>query len=235
MRNWMVAAWVTGALAGCAKSEPAAPAEAPAAAPAAAEGTGAAPAAEAPKAAEGTGAAPAEPGGAADTLDNGVYSSAKFNIRFRHPEGWKKIEFGKGPSDGSGAALPGITGPTKDSITFEGPPNSGIRMIVANTQSIQLAGNSFANLDERVGFDSVNIIPEKSQGRAFNGVPGYRTEGDAKERSANMPVYFLAQALELPGKPTMVTIFVPAANYFVHSDAMKAVLDSIEVLNLRQP
>ena len=67
MRNWMVAAWVTGALAGCAKSEPAAPAEAPAAAPAAAEGTGAAPAAEAPKAAEGTGAAPAEPGGAADT------------------------------------------------------------------------------------------------------------------------------------------------------------------------
>ena len=165
-----------------------------------------------------------------DSLVAGVYKSPKFNIQFTVPEGWRKLEVGA--SDGSAAALPGVTA-SNDSLTFVGPEGSGIRLVIANTQSVQLVGTSFASLDDRIGFDNVNILPEKSEGRTFNGVPGYRTEGDALVRGEGTPVYFIAQALELPGKPTMVTIFIPGTLYFEHSATMKAVLDSIEVLNLR--
>lgn len=223
MRHIVLAAALVSVTAACGKTEAPAPEAAPAA-----------PAAEAPAAepAKAAPAAPAAPSGA-DTLEAGIFSSPKFNVRFRLPADWKKLEVGQAPN-GSGAALPGMPATSKDSITFEGPAGSGIRMVIANTESLQLAGNSFSNLDDRVGFDNVNILPEKSQGRAFNGVPGYRTEGDALVRGDRTPIYFIAQALELPGKPTMVTIFIPGGNYYQHSEVMKGVLDSIEVLNLRQ-
>lgn len=222
MRHIVLAAAFVSVTAACGKTEAPTPETAPATAPAA-EAPAAAPAAPAPAAA---------PSGA-DALENGVFSSPRFNIRFRLPADWKKLEVGQA-GNGSGAALPGMPATSKDSITFEGPAGSGIRMVIANTESLQLAGTSFANLDDRVGFDNVNILPEKSQGRAFNGVPGYRTEGDALVRGDRTPIYFIAQALELPGKPTMVTIFIPGGNYYQHSEVMKGVLDSIEVLNLRQ-
>jgi hypothetical protein len=220
MRHILLAAALVSVTTACGKTEPVEVAPAPA------------PAAEAPAAAPAAAAPAAAPSGA-DTLEAGIFSSPKFNIRFRLPADWKKLEVGQA-ANGSGAALPGMPATSKDSISFEGPAGSGIRMVVANTESLQLAGTSFANLDDRVGFDQVNILPEKSQGRAFNGVPGYRTEGDALVRGDRTPIYFIAQALELPGKPTMVTIFVPGGNYYQHSDVMKGVLDSIEVLNLRQ-
>ncbi len=166
----------------------------------------------------------------ADTFDNGTYRSPAFNVQFTLPEGWRRADEGQtGPA--------GLS-TSEDSISFvwaapAGQEDPSLRLVVANSDSIQLVDQSFSNLTETIGFDNVRIVPDASQARTFNGVPGYRTEADALLRGEAVPVYLIAQALELPGKPTMFTIFVDGDHYFEHSDDMKAILDSIEVLNLR--
>ena len=114
---------------------------------------------------------PAEPEG--DSFVDGVFSSPRFNVRARLPEGWAPLD------PGTAGEGPFGLGASEDSATIIGPDGSNIRMVIANSESIQLVGASFDNLDDRVGFENVNIIPERSQGGTFNGIPGYRTEGDA--------------------------------------------------------
>jgi len=235
--HWFVIP-LAAALGGCPSStEPAAeapaaeapaaeaPAEAPAAeAPAAEAPAAEAPAAEAPAApAAGSGEAAAP---AADTFENGVYSTPRFNVRFTLPEGWRRV---------GAEGEPGVAGlgTSDDSITFVGPGDIGLRLVVANSESIQLVDASFSNLTETIGFDNVRIVPDRTQARTFNGIPGYRTEADALLRGEPVPQYIIAQALDLPGKPTMFTIFVNGDQYDLQSATMKAILDSIEVLDIR--
>lgn len=213
----------TGASTNTAEATGAAAAEATGAA---AEATGAA--AEATgAAAEATGAA-AVAAPAADTFENGLYTSPRFNVRLNLPEGWSRVENAAGDTGG-----PAGLGTSDDSVTFVGPAESGLRLVLANTDSIQLVDASFNNLTESIGFENVRIHPDRTQTRTFNGVPGYRTEADALLRGDAVPVYLIAQALELPGKPTMATIFVPGDLYHIHSATMIAILDSIQAINLR--
>lgn len=217
---------------GC-QGQPAPATEATGASTETAEATGA-PAAEATAATEATGAAAAagtppvaaEP--AADTFENGLYTSPRFNIRLNLPEGWNRVENAAADTGG-----PAGLGTSDDSVTFVGPAESGLRLVLANTDSIQLVDASFNNLTESIGFENVRIHPDRTQTRTFNGVPGYRTEADALLRGDAVPVYLIAQALELPGKPTMATIFVPGDIYHIHSATMLAILDSIQAINLR--
>lgn len=169
---------------------------------------------------------PADDEVAADTWENGVYTSAAFNVRFNLPDTWTLVE-------DEGDTGPAGLGTSDDSITFTGPEETGLRLVVANTDSIQLVDASFDNLTETIGFDNVRIVPDRTQTRTFNGIPGYRTEADALLRGDAVPVYIIAQALELPGEPTMFTLFVPGDQYHVHSEDMFAILDSVEALNLR--
>lgn len=163
---------------------------------------------------------------AEDTFEAGVYTSPQFNVRFTLPEGWTRADVGdEGPSG---------LGTSDDSITFVGPDETGLRLVVANSESIQLVDSSFDNVTETIGFDQVRIVPDASQARTFNGIPGYRTEADAHLRGEPVPQYIVAQALELPGQPTMFTVFVPGDQYDLHKDDMFSILDSIEVLNARQ-
>ena len=162
---------------------------------------------------------------AADTFENGVYTSPRFNVRFTLPEGWVKAD--------DGDAGPAGIGTSDDSITFVGPGDAGLRLVVANSDSIQLVDSSFGNVTETIGFENVRIVPDASQTRTFNGIPGYRTEADAHLRGDPLPQYIIAQALDLPEKPTMLTVFVVGDQYDIHSDEMFAILDSVEALNLR--
>ena len=162
---------------------------------------------------------------AADSLENGVYTSPRFNVRFTLPEGWEAAD--------DGDAGPAGIGTSDDSITFIGPGDAGLRLVVANSDSIQLVDSSFGNITETIGFENVRIVPDASQTRTFNGIPGYRTEADAHLRGEPLPQYIIAQALDLPDKPTMLTVFVRGDQYDLHSDQMKAILDSVEALNLR--
>ena len=161
---------------------------------------------------------------APDTFADGTYTSPRFNVRFQLPAGWRVDTSSTGP---------GGLGTSDDSVTLLGPPESDLRMVVANSDSLQLVDSSFDNLTETLSFENVRIHPDRSAQRTFNGVPGYRTEADALLRGDAVPVYLIAQAMELPGAPTMATIFVPADKYYLHSDAMFAILDSIQALNLR--
>lgn len=221
-------AWLPGLLlAACTSGEPEAPAE-PAEQEAAGEEAAeeAAEEAEAPAeeaAAEPEAAADEEP--AADSFENGALVSQRFNIQMRVPESWRMASNGEGGPAGLGTS--------DDSLTLIGPGEDGLRLVVANSESIQLVDASFANLTESIGFDNVRIHPDRSQTRTFNGVPGYRTEADALLRGDRVPVYIVAQALELPGEPTMVTAFVNGDKYDIHEETMFAILDSIEPLNLR--
>lgn len=147
-------------------------------------------------------------------LRDGYFVSERFNVRFRLPGDWQQTH-----------------GAGEDSMTFEGP--AGIQMIVANSQSIQLIDTNFAELNDRVSFDNVNVLPDRTEAAPINGLPGYRVEGDALLRGEDLPIYFISQAVSLPGEPIMATIFIPGDNYFEHSDTMQAVLDSIEALDLR--
>ena len=162
---------------------------------------------------------------AADTFENGVYTSPQFNVRFTLPEGWTKAE--------EGDSGPAGIGTSDDSITFVGPGDAGLRLVVANSDSIQLVDSSFGNITETIGFENVRIVPDASQTRTFNGIPGYRTEADAHLRGDPLPQYIIAQALDLPDKPTMLTVFVVGDQYDIHSAEMFAILDSVEALNLR--
>ena len=146
---------------------------------------------------------------------NGRFESDRFNIRFTLPQGWQFV----------------LERQTEDSVTLDGP--DGLQMVVANTQSIQLADTNFSQLNDRVSFDQVNIVPDRTDVRPINGFPGYRVEGDALLRGDEVPIYFISQALNLPGNPVMITIYIPGDYYDLHSDIMKAVLDSIEALNIR--
>lgn len=170
-----------------------------------------------------------EEAAAEDTWEDNVFTSPSFNIRFRlDSTRWSQVEADSGDSGPAGL------GTSDDSITFVGPADTGMRLVIGNSESIQLAETSFDNLTESIGFENVRIHPDASQQRTFNGVPGYRTEADALLRGDQVPVYLIAQALELPGQPTMATIFIPGDRYFEHSDEMKSILDSIEALNLRR-
>jgi hypothetical protein len=199
---------------------------------AAAEATGAAgTAAEATGApAEATGAAPAGSDAVApgepDSVAGGTFSSPRFNIRFSIGDRWTAVAAG----DGGG---PAGLGTSDDSVTLVHTQEPSLRLVIGNSDSIQLVDASFANLTEDIGFENVRIVPDRSQQRAFNGIPGYRTEADAHLRGDPEPVYLIAQALDLPGKPTMVTMFITASKYYEFSDEMKALLDSVEALNLR--
>jgi hypothetical protein len=147
-------------------------------------------------------------------IRGGYFESTRFNIRFQWPADWRLIST-----------------ITDDSVSIEGP--DGLQMVVANSQSFQLVNTSFENLNDRVSFDQVNLVPERAESRPINGLPGYRVEGDALLRGQNVPVYFISQALSLPGEPVVATVFIPGEFYFQHSDVMKAVLDSFEALNIR--
>ena len=227
MRSFRIALFVglVAAAAGCdsGEAETEEPTEAAATGGEEAEGTE-----EAEPVAEEAAAGPAAEGGeevAADSLENGVYTSPLFNVRFTLPEGWEKA--------GEGDAGPAGIGTSNDSITFIGPGDAGLRLVVANSDSIQLVDSSFGNITETIGFENVRIVPDASQTRTFNGVPGYRTEADAHLRGEPLPQYIIAQALDLPGKPTMLTLFVVGDQYDIHSEQMFAILDSVEALNLR--
>jgi hypothetical protein len=188
-----------------------------------AEATGAPAEATGAPAADGTGAAvPAE----ADTLAGGTFSSPRFNIRFSTGDRWTQVAAGD-------AGGPAGLGTSADSVTLVHTAEPSLRLVIGNSDSIQLVDASFANLTEDIGFENVRIVPDRSQQRAFNGIPGYRTEADAHLRGDPEPVYLIAQALDLPGKPTMITMFITASKYYEFSDEMKALLDSVEALNLR--
>ena len=191
-------------------------------APAAAEATGAAAEATGAAAAGTPAAAPGEP----DTMAGGTFSSPRFNIRFSTGDRWTAVAAGEG---GGPAGL----GTSADSVTLVHAQEPSLRLVIGNSDSIQLVDASFANLTEDIGFENVRIVPDRSQQRAFNGIPGYRTEADAHLRGDPEPVYLIAQALDLPGKPTMITMFITASKYYEFSDEMKALLDSVEALNLR--
>lgn len=161
-----------------------------------------------------------------DGVVDGVFHAHSFNIRFSLPEGWERserLEAGAARMDAEDTSL-----------VFVGPEDTSIQMVVANTESIQLVDNSFAALNDRISLTNVTFVPDRSERRTFNGIPGYRTEGDATLRGEGMPVYFISQALELPGDPVMVTIFIDGDKYFEHSRTMIAVLDSIEVIDFRR-
>lgn len=190
-----------------------------------AEATGAEAAAAEATGAEAAGtpaAAPGEP----DTTAGGTFSSPRFNIRFSTGDRWTAVA----ADDGGG---PAGLGTSADSVTLVHAQEPSLRLVIGNSDSIQLVDASFANLTEDVGFENVRIVPDRSQQRAFNGIPGYRTEADAHLRGDPEPVYLIAQALDLPGKPTMITMFITASKYYEFSDEMKALLDSVEALNLR--
>ena len=155
-----------------------------------------------------------EPAAPFEGLRNGFFESERLNVRFRIPGDWQRTS-----ADGD------------DSLTFEGP--AGIQMVVANSQSIQLIDANFAQLNDRLSFDNVNVLPDRTEAAPLNGLPGYRVEGDALLRGEDLPIYFISQAVSVPGEPIMATIFIPGDNYFENSDTMQAVLDSIEALDLR--
>lgn len=180
-------------------------------------------AAEAPS--EETAEAPAAEAPGEDSLENGIFSSPRFNVRFRLPAEWSQTT--------DAAAAPAGLGASEDSLMFTGPADSDIFMMIANTQSLQLADSSFNNLTETLGFNNVRIHPDRSQQRTFNGIPGYRNEADAMLTGDPVPLYLITQVLELPGSPTVITMFIPGDKYYLHSDTMIAVLDSVEVLDLR--
>jgi hypothetical protein len=176
-------------------------------------------AAQAPTGGEERGAqaeapSPQPTGDGFEGVRNGRFESTRFNLRFTLPGDWRLS-----------------SGQAADSLTFEGP--DGLQMIVANSQSIQLVDGNFSQLNDRVSFESVNVLPDRTQSGPVNGMAGYRVEGDALLRGENQPIYFVSQAVNVPGQPVMVTIFIPGDNYFEHSETMQAVLDSIEALNLR--
>ena len=145
---------------------------------------------------------------------DGKFVSERFNVQFTMPQGWRHV------ADGQSA----------DSATIEGP--DGLQLIVANTQSIQLADTNFASLNDRVSFEQVNVVPDRSEARPINGNQGYRVEGDALLRGDEVPIYFISQAVSIPGEPVMLTIYIPGDFYDLHSDIMKAVLDSVEAVNI---
>ena len=143
------------------------------------------------------------------------FESTRFNLRFQLPANWELVS----SSD-------------DDSLQFDGPDD--LQMVVANSESIQLVETNFAELNDRVSLESVNLLPDTMAQDFFNGMAGYRIEGDAILRGEGAPLYFISQAVTPPGgSPIMVTILVPGDWFDEHSDVMRAVLDSIEALNLR--
>ncbi len=223
MRNLFVLS-ALALLVGCQPTAPTPSADETAAAPAAQEGSAAAEAAPAAEPAAEN--APAAEAPAEDTLEGGVLTSARFNVRLQMGDNWQVVE-----SDDQGG--PAGLGTSEDSLTLVHTEEQGLRVVLGNSESIQLVDTSFANLTEDIGFDNVRIVPDASQQRTFNGIPGYRTEADALLRGDAVPVYLIAQALDLPSRPTMITMFIPGDRYYLFSDQMKAILDSVEALNLR--
>jgi hypothetical protein len=225
MRNLLILS-ALALLVGCQPAEPATNTDEASAAPEESAGS-AAPAAEAEAeaepAAENEAAAEAP---AADTIEGGVLTSSRFNVRLQVGDNWQVVE-----SDGQGG--PAGLGTSDDSLTLVHTEEQGLRIVLGNSESIQLVDTSFSNLTEDIGFDNVRIVPDASQQRTFNGIPGYRTEADALLRGDAVPVYLIAQALDLPARPTMITMFIPGDRYYLFSDQMKAILDSVEALNLR--
>ncbi len=146
---------------------------------------------------------------------DGKFVSERFNLQFNMPPQWQYAASAQG----------------SDSVTLTGP--DGLEMVMANTQSVQLADTNFASLNDRVSFEQVNIVPDRTDASPVNGFPGYRVEGDALLRGDEVPIYFISQAINLPGEPVMATIYIPGDSYDLHSDVMKSVLDSIEALNIR--
>lgn len=157
--------------------------------------------------------APAEE--AFEGVRDGKFVSERFNLQFNMPPQWHYVATAQGG----------------DSVTLTGP--DGLEMVMANTQSVQLADTNFASLNDRVSFEQVNIVPDRTDASPVNGFPGYRVEGDALLRGDEVPIYFISQAINLPGEPVMATIYIPGDSYDLHSDVMKSVLDSIEALNIR--
>jgi len=143
------------------------------------------------------------------------FESTRFNVRFQLPANWELVSSSE-----------------DDSLQFDGPHD--LQMVVANSESIQLVETNFAELNDRVSLESVNLLPDTMAQDFFNGMAGYRIEGDAVLRGEGLPLYFISQAVTPPGgSPIMATIFLPGDWFDVHSDEMRAVLDSIEAMNLR--
>jgi hypothetical protein len=145
---------------------------------------------------------------------NGYFESERFNVRFAVPVGWEVV-----------------SQPWDDSVLLAGP--DGIQMVVANSFSVQLVDANFQQLNDRVSFDNVNLLPDRMEARPINGMATYRVEGDALLRGDNVSIYFISQVISLPGSIVMATLFIPGDNFYLHSDEMRAVLDSVEALDLR--
>jgi hypothetical protein len=218
-----------------------------------------------------------------DTLVDGVYTSHYFNLRFRLPPGFDLVDTAqegrtaRPPRDGQALPNPpayfleadgmrfpvqlGGDGPlglprSYDSLTFVGPPDSGIYMVVANSNSAQLGTATFEGLDERVSFTAVRFDAENAAARTVGGVPAYFGEGDAQVQGEAVAVAFMALGIATVGTPTSVTLFVPFDVYATcyeqttaadgsgaqqacgplgyKSDVMRAVLDSIEIVDIRR-
>jgi hypothetical protein len=225
-----------------------------------------------------------------DTFVDGVYTSHYFNLRFRLPVGFDLVDTSQAgrqerpPREGrmipnpptyfldaDGMRMPiqlGGSGPlgvqqSYDSLTFVGPPESGIYMVVANSDSAQLGAGTFENLDERTTFTNVRFAAENSRARTISGLPAYQGEGDAQMAGDAVPVAFMALGIATEGAPVSVTLFVafdvyaacyagapeggvpdidagtapqpvgcPPPGY--NSDVMRAVLDSVEVVDVRR-
>ena len=89
-------------------------------------------------------------------------------------------------------------------------------------------------MNDRIAFDQVSMNPDASEGRLFNGLQGYRVEGDARLRGEDLPIYFVSQAVNVPGgDPVMITIFVNGDAFDLHADTIKSILDSVEAVQLR--
>lgn len=218
-----------------------------------------------------------------DTWEAGVYTSYYFNLRLTLPPGWDLVDTTQAGRDvrppQPGHAVPsppsyfeaadGMRMPVQlagrgplgvaqsyDSLTFIGPDETALYLVIADSSSMELGIGSFDALDERVGFKSVRIEQNVTGHRAVGGVPAYWVEGDAMTTDGDVPVGFLSLGIGAEGAPVALTVFVPMDRYAscyplagegsgagprvdcgplgYNSDVMRAVLDSVEIIDVRR-
>lgn len=217
------------------------------------------------------GSAEAEDSGAVDTFEQGIYTSYAFNVRFELPADWDLVDSRveameeRPPREGQllpnppswfeaadGMRMPvqlGGDGPlglrrSYDSLTFVGPPESGLYMVVSGRDSVALGVANFQTLDERVGLSDVSLYDDRSGARTLDGVAAYFVEGTARETDALIPISFQSMSLDIPSGPVNMTILVPQEKYAqcptpgaaclpenYTSAIMQRVLESMEIVD----
>jgi hypothetical protein len=209
--------------------------------------------------------------GAVDTFEEGIYTSHAFNVRFELPSDWDLVDSRmeameeRPPREGQllpnppswfeaadGMRMPvqlGGDGPlglrrSYDSLTFVGPPESGIYMVVSGRDSVALGVANFQTLDERVGLSDVSLYEDRSGARTLDGVGAYFVEGTARDTTAQVPISFQSMSLDIPSGPVNITILIPQEKYAqcptptaaclpdqYSSAVMQRVLESMEIVD----